>query len=288
MLSNVKFYDIIKQMKEREICMNKSTFNEQIKKAFLQKEKMIEAFIKRKTNAFIESIVSENYIERKIKKDCIAYSKNWWLGKGQNYKKYALHIDYALQEFDIEFGKELEKASYEIIHIIINKLTKEVYCYHNDNKYTIEELIINLDLKENINLPYHDYTHTRHNIIEKIINWLYNTIDLNEFIFVNAIERGFITRFFKFTQNLDIVWANEINNEIKYFIGEVKFKSTNYEKVFQMNIGEKINYQNIINNTNINIVAIATISNKKDREDVLHTMLNTNNYPIFYCMIEMM
>ena len=256
--------------------MEKLSLNEQIKNAFHNPQDKIISLLKYKTNAFLENYISENYIEKEIAKDCLTTSYNWWTGNS-NGKKYAIHIDDAIRPIDIAFSKELRKANFEIIFININEFEKEVSFIYENNEYNLETLVKELSLKEVVKTY-----ELNKNVNSTVFDWCYRNLDYKKLIYHGAIEMLFLSRYFEYLTNLDVVWSNEINGQVTFFIGEVKFKSKNKNNVFIMNIGEKILYENIIKKTNIQVVAIALVCNREDRQSTLVELMNNKEFPIFY------
>ena len=248
----------------------------QIKNAFANVQSTINSLLRHKTNAFLENYISETYIEKQIAKDCLPTSYNWWTGICNN-KNYAIHIDDSIKPFDIAFAKELKQANYEIIFVNINDFEQKVTFIYENEEYDLETLVEKLSLKENIREKKENK-----NINNEIYEWCLKNLDYKKLIYHSAIEICFLSKYFNYLTNLDMVWANVINGQVQFFIGEVKFKSKNKENVFIMNVGEKILYENIVNKTNIKVVAIALISSKKERQVVLQELMKNNNFPIFY------
>lgn len=255
------------------------TLNEQIKSAFENPQDTIISLLKHKTNAFLENYISEGYIEQEMAKDCLPFSKDWWTGVFQN-KRFAIHIDETIKPMDLAFANELNKANYEIIFVIINDFEQKVSFVYDDKEYDLETLVEVLGLKENKK----SYKVNEH-INSNIFNWCYNNLDYKKLIYHSAIEMCFLSKYFKYSINLDIVWANKINGQVTFFIGEVKFKSKNRENAYFMNLGEKILYEEITKKTSIQVVAIALVCNREDRQATLNELMNNKTFPIFYMLL---
>jgi hypothetical protein len=196
---------------------------------------------------------------------------------------YSLRSDVAHGNFN-KFPKDLERYysfCKENNYTTINEFDKKISFTYNNKDYELEELIKILNLKEKTR-SYKENT----NINSEVFNWCYKNLDYKTLIYHSAIEMSFLTKYFDYTINLDVVWANEINGQTSFFVGEVKFKSKNKNNVFIMNKGEKILYETILKKTNIQVVAIALVCDKKDRQATLIELMNDNNFPIFYKVLK--
>lgn len=263
-----------------------TTFNYKVAEMFTNTVDAISDFLDKKTDAFIQTLIVESYVTKEINNSCLATSKNWWMASGENYQKYAIHIDDAIKPLNVEFGKELEKDGYKIIHVTIDQLRRKVLFYYENKFYSLEDLVSFLGLTPKTTPITTSYGSKRSAITQEIVNWFYKSNDLEEFLYVSIIEDEFIFKYFNYASNLDVVWVNEVNGRTQYFVGEVKFKGTNKDKTFMMNIGERNNYLRLSEKTDIKVVAIALLSDSSKKQDVFNSLLKGGEWPLFYYIFE--
>lgn len=262
--------------------MERICFNKQVQKAFLEPQNSVLSLLSCKTNAFLESYISEQFVVKSILKDCLVTSYNWWVGCN-NGKQYAIHIGNDIKPIDIAFSKELKRIGYEIIFVNINELEQTVSFIYNEEQYELEILVENLRL-----IPKEKERNfiVNTNINNIVFDWCCKNLDYKELIYNWTIEKFFLSKYFDFLTNLDVVWANKINGKNTFFIGEIKFKSKNKDNVFIMNLGEKKLYEKIVKNTDIQVVAIALVSNKEERQATIIELMNKKDFPMFYMLLK--
>lgn len=258
-----------------------TSFNKQLQKVFENPKKSVTTILKNKTNAFLENYVSEYYVAKKIAEDCVAASYNWWVGVC-NDKEYAIHIDETIKDIDINFSKELKKIGYEIIFVNINKFNQTVSFVYEDEKYELELLVEKLQLKPS---PMQKKYKVNGNVNDTIFEWCYKHLDYQQIIYDGAIEFLFLSKYFSYLINIDVVLCKCINNKMTYFVGEIKFKSKNKSNVFMMNVGEKNFYERIVKHTDVQVIAIALVCSKEDRQSTLVELMSLNEFPIFYMQL---
>lgn len=259
--------------------MERVSFNNAIKKKFLNPQAEVASILQHKTNAFLESYISEGYIKKKMAMDCLVTSYDWWLGSS-NGKRYAIHIGDSLKPIDVAFSRELANAGYESVFVILNEMEQKASFYYNGDAYELEILVEHLQLKEKT---------TCYKVNQSIdalsLGWCYQNLDYKRLVYHDAIEKMFLSKYFDFLTNLDVVWVNKVGGQTTFFIGEVKFKSKNKGNVFVMNLGEKNLYEHIVKNTSIQAVAIALVCSRQERQCTLVELMNNKEFPIFYMQL---
>ena len=264
-----------------ENILKEETLTERYRKCLKTPYESIKDYLSQESDALVECTITENYIEKQLKKTCYPYQKDWWLVIEKN-KRYAFCICNQLKKQNLLFGIELARANYEVVYIEIDEVSKEILFKVGTNRYSAEVFIKknSLTLKER---KIQNYENSRSCLTKEIVSDFIKESDYSFEIGKKIVEKEFLKRCFCCFINLDIVWMTYeegFDSQPIFYVGEIKHKTK--DAYFKINKGSLGFYKDITLHSDIHVMFLAYVSEKGKKNDLVRNLMVGEDVPFYY------
>lgn len=257
------------------------TLTEKYRECLQTPYESIRNYLSQESDALVECTITENYIEKQLKKTCYPYQKDWWLVIEKN-KKYAFCICNQLKKQNLLFGIELARANYEVVYIEIDEVSKEILFKVGIDRYSAEVFVEKngLTLKKR---KISNYENSRSCLAKEIVSNFIKESDYSFEIGKKIVEKEFLKRYFCCFINLDIVWMTyeeEFESQPIFYVGEIKHKTR--DAYFKINKGSLNFYKDIALHSDIHVMFLAYVSEKGEKNNLVRSLMVGKDVPFYY------